>query len=174
MTSQSYLCRINDIPVFSSKFLVLTLFSSVQFSHSVMSNSLWPYGLQHARLPCPSPAPRVCSNSCPLSQWCHPTISSSIIPFSCLQSSPVSGSFSNSRLFASGGQSIGTSASVLSLNIQDWFSLGLTGLIFLQFKGVSRVFSNSQFKRFNSSVHSLLYGPAFTSLHDYWKNHSFD
>ena len=99
-------------------------------------------------------------------QLCH--------PFSCLQSSPVSGSFSNSRLFASGGQSIGTSASVLSLNIQDWFSLGLTGLIFLQFKGVSRVFSNSQFKRFNSSVHSLLYGPAFTSLHDYWKNHSFD
>ena len=93
---------------------------SVQFSHSVVSNSLWPHGLQHARLPCPSPAPRVCSQSCPLSQWCHPTISSSVIPFfSCLQSFPASGSFQMSQLFASGGQSFGISAStsVLPMNI---------------------------------------------------------
>ena len=104
----------------------------VQFSHSVMSDSLWCYGLQHARPPCPSPTPRLYSNSCPLSQWCHPTISSSVVPFSsCLQSFPVSGSFQMSQFFASGGQSIGVSASasVLPMNIQDWFPLGWTGLI---------------------------------------------
>ena len=108
--------------------------------------SLWPYGLQHARLPCPSPSPRVCSNSCPLSQWYYLTISSSVIPFSsCLQSYPVSGSFLMSWLFASGGQSIGASASalVLPMNIQDWFPFGLTGLISLQSKRLSRVFSNT-------------------------------
>ena len=116
------------------------------FSHSVVSNSLWPYGLQHARLPCPSPSPRACSNSCPLRQWCHPTISSSVIPFSsCLQSSPASGSFQMSQLFASGGQSIGVwaSTSVFPMNIQDWFPLGWTGWISLQSKGLSRVFSNT-------------------------------
>ena len=118
---------------------------SVQFSRSVMSNSLRPHGLQHARPPCPSPTPEVYSNSCPSSWWCHPTISSSVIPFSPLQSFPESGSFQMSQFFASGGQSIGisASASVLPMNIQDWFSLGLTGWISLQSKGLSRVFSNT-------------------------------
>ena len=117
---------------------------SVQFSCSVVSNSLRHHGLQHARLPCPLLTPRACSNSCPSSQWCHPTISSSVVPFSsCPQSFPASGSFQMSQLFTSGGQSIGASASVLPMNIQDWFSLQLTGLISLQSKGLSRVFSNT-------------------------------
>ena len=119
---------------------------SVQFSHSVVSNSLQPYELQHARPPCPSPTPRVYSNSCPLSQWCHPTISSSVVPFSsCPQSFLTSGSFQMSQLFAWGGQSIGVSAStsVLPMNTQDWFPLGWTGWISLQSKGLSRVFSNT-------------------------------
>ena len=119
---------------------------SIQFSHSVMSNSLWPYGLQHARLPCPSPTPRACSNSCPLSWWYHPTTSFSVVPFSsCLPSFPKSRSFPMSQFFASGGQSIGVSVSapVLPMNIQDWFPLGLTGLISLQSKGISRVFSST-------------------------------
>ena len=104
------------------------------------------HGLQHGRPPCPSPTPGVYSNSCPLSQWCHPTISSSVVPFSsCLQSFPASGSFQMSQLFASGGQSIGVSASasVLPMNIPDWFPLGWTGGISLQSKGLSRVFSNT-------------------------------
>ena len=119
-------------------------FSSVQFSRSVVSDSLQPHGLQHARLPCLSPTSGACSNSHPSSRWCHPTISSSVIHFSCLQSFPVSGSFPVSQFFTSSGQSIGvsTSASVLPMNIQDLFSLGLTGLI-LQSKGLSRVFSNT-------------------------------
>ena len=119
--------------------------SSVQFSHSVMSDALRPYGLQHTRLPCPSPTPRVYSNSCPLSWWCHPTISSSVVPFSCLQSFPASGSYQMSQLFASGGQNIGLSAStsVLPMNTQDWFPLGWTGWISLQSKGLSRVFFNT-------------------------------
>ena len=120
--------------------------SSVQFSCSVMSNSLWPHGLQHTTPPCLSPTPVVYSNSCPLSQWCHPTISSSVIPFSsCLQSFPASGSFQMSQFFISGGQRIGvsSSASVLPMNIQDWFPLGFTGWNSLQSKGLSRVFSNS-------------------------------
>ena len=103
---------------------------SVQFSISVMSNSLWPHGLQHARLPCPPPTPEACLNPCPSRKWCHPTISSSVIPFSsCPQSFPASGSFQMGQLFASGGQSIGVSASasVLPINIQDWFPLGLNG-----------------------------------------------
>ena len=119
---------------------------SFQFSHSVMSNSLRPHGLQHARLSCPSPIPRAYSNSCPLSWWCQPTTtSSSIIPFSsCPQSFPASGSFPMSQLFPSGGQSIevSASASVLPMNIQDGFPLGLTDLISLQSKGLWRVFSN--------------------------------
>ena len=131
-----------------TKYRIISVFygNSVQFSHSVMSNSLWPHGLQHTRPPCLSPTPRPCSNSCPLSQWCHPSISSSVIPFSsCLQSFPASGSFPVSHLFASGGQSIGVpaSASVLSMNIQDWFPLGWTGWISLQPRGLSRVFSNT-------------------------------
>ena len=102
----------------------------VQLSHSVMSDSFWPHGLQHARLPCLSPTPGACWKSCPSSRWCHPIISSSLIPFSsCLQFFPASGSFPVNQFFASGGQSIGASASVLPMNIQDWFILGLTGLI---------------------------------------------
>ena len=118
---------------------------SVHFS-SVLSDSLWPHGLQHTGLPCPSLVPGVCSNSCPLSQWCHPTISSSVVPFSShLQSFPASGSFKMSQLFTSGGQSIriSASASVLPMNIQHWFPLEWTGWISLQSKGVSRVFSNT-------------------------------
>ena len=124
---------------------------SVQFSHSVMSDSLRPHGVQHARLPCPSPTPGIYSNSCPLSWWYHPTISSSVTPFSsCLQSFPTSGSFQMSQLFALGGQSIGVSASasVLPMNIQDWFPLGWTGWIFLQSKGLSRVFSNTTVQKY--------------------------
>ena len=121
-------------------------FSSVQFSLSVVSDSLWPQGLQNARSPCPSPTPEAYAKSCPLSQWCHPTISSSVIPFSSrLQSFPTSGSFPMSQFFISGGQSIGVSASAsfLAMNIQDWFPLGWTPWISLQSKGLSRVFSNT-------------------------------
>ena len=120
-------------------------FSSVQFSRSVVSDSLRPHGLQHTRPPCPSPAPRVYPNLCPLSRWCHPAISSSAVPFSfCLQSFPASGSIQISQLFTSGGQRIGVSAStsVPSMNTQDWSPLGWTGWISLQSKGFSRVFSN--------------------------------
>ena len=216
------------------------------FSSSVMSSSSGPHELQHARLPCPSPSPTVCSNTCPLSQWCHPTISSSVVPFSsCHQSFPASGSFPVNWLFASGGQRIRASASVLSVNIQGWFHLGLTSLILLS-KGFWRVFSSTtvwkdpffgtqpsfyfpgasvgrvclQCKRprFHTWMgripwrrkwpptpvfllgeshgqteepgglqsmgsqrvkhdrvtytFSLLYGPALTSIHDYWKNHT--
>ena len=121
-------------------------FCSIQFSCSVLSDSLWPHGLQHARPPCPSPTPRVHPNACPLSQWCHPTISSSVVPFSCcLQSFPATGSFQMSQLFASGGQRIGVSAStsVLPMNTEAWSPLGWTGCISLQSKGFSRVFSNT-------------------------------
>ena len=120
--------------------------SSIQFSHLVMSNSLWPHVLQHTRLPCPSPTPGIYSNSCPLSQWCHPPTSSSVIPFSsCIQSFPASGSFPMSQFFALGGKSIVASAlaSVLPMNIHCWFPLRLTGLITLQSKGLSRIFSNT-------------------------------
>ena len=124
--------------------------SSVQFSCSVVSNSLWPHGLQHARLPCPSPAPGVYSNSCPLSWWCQPNTSFSVVPFSsCHQSFPASGSFPMSQFFASGGQSIGVSALApfLPMNIQDWFPLGWTGWVSLQSKGLSRVFSNTMVQK---------------------------
>ena len=117
--------------------------SASQFSCSVVSDSLQPHELQHARHPCPSPTPRACPDSCPSSRWCHPTISSSVVPFSShLQSFPASGSFLMSH-FSSGGQSIGVSASVLPMNIQDWFPLGWTGWISLQSEGPSRVFSNT-------------------------------
>ena len=120
--------------------------SSVQFSHLVVSNSLQPHEPQHARPPCPSPTPRVYPNSCPLSLWCQPTISSSVIPFSsCPQSFPASGSFLVSQFFTSDGQIIGSFSFgiVLPMNIQDWFPLGLVGLISMQFKGLSRAFSNT-------------------------------
>jgi len=151
-------------------------FSSVQFSRSVVSNSLRPHGLQHTRPPCPSPTPRAYSNSCPLSQWCHPTISSSVVPFSShLQYFPASGSFLMSQFFTSGRQSIGvsTSASFLPMNIQTWFPLGWTGWISLQSKGLSRVFPNITFQKHQ------LFGPQIsffivTCIYDYRKNHSFD
>ena len=110
--------------------------------------TLWPHGLQHARLPCPSLSPWVCSDSCPLSQWVHPTISSSVVPFSCRQSFPASGSFPVSRLVTSGGQSIvaSTSTSVLPMNIQDWFPLGLTG--WMSLLGFSRVFSSTRVPKY--------------------------
>ena len=117
----------------------LPFISSVQFSRSVMSDSLWPHGLQHARPPCSSRTPRVHPNSCPLSQWCHPTISSSVVPFSsCLQSLPASGPFKMSQLFPSGGQSTGLSAPtlVLPMNTRDWSPLGWIGFISLQSKGL--------------------------------------
>ena len=146
-------------------------FSLVLFGLSVMSDSLRPHGRQHTRLPCPSPTPGACSNSCPSIRWCHPTISSSVVPF-CLQSLPASGSFSGCQFFASGGENIGvsTSASLHPMNIQDWFPLGLTGLISLPSKGLSESSPTPQFKIINSSVLNFLY----TSIHDYWKNHSFD
>ena len=122
--------------------------SSVQFSSLVVSKSLWPHGMQLTRLPCPSPTPGVYSNSFPLSQWCHPTISSSVIPFSsCLQSFPATGSFQIDQFFALSGQSIGVSTSVLSMNTQNWFPLGWTGWISLHSKGLSRVFSKTTVKK---------------------------
>ena len=123
---------------------------SVQFSGSVLCNSLQPHRLQHARLPCPSPTPGAYSNACPSSRWCHPTISFSVIPFSFhLQSFPASRSFPKSHFFASGGQSFGVSASasVLPVSIQDWFPLGLTGWISLLSVGLSRVFSNTTLQK---------------------------
>ena len=120
--------------------------ASVQFSRSVVSDSLWPHKLQHARPPCPSPLPRIHPNPCPSYRWCHPAISSSVVPFcSCSQSSPASGSLPMSQLFAWGGQSIGVSAStsVLPMNTHDWSPLGWSGWISLQSKGLSRVFSNT-------------------------------
>ena len=132
--------------IFLKNFIVSILkFDILQFSRSVMSNSLWPYEPQQARPPCPSPTLRVYPNSCPLSQWCHPTISSSVVPFLCPQSFPASGSFQMRQLFTSGGQSIGVlaSKSVLPMNTQDWYPLGWTGWISLQSKGLSRVFSNT-------------------------------
>ena len=140
-------CIIIDIYLYTYIWVcVCVCVCMFQFSRSVVSDSLWPHEPQHTRSPCPSPITRDYSNSCPLSQWCHPTISSSVVPFSsCLQSFPASGSFQMSRLSASGGQSIGVSASasVLPMNIQDWFSLEWTGWIYLQSKGLSRVFSNT-------------------------------
>ena len=141
-----------------------------------MYNSLQPHGLQHARLPYPSPSPRLRSNSCPLSPWCHSNISSSLVPFSsCLQSFPASGSFPVNQLFTSGGQSIAASASasVLPMNIQGWFPLGLTGLIFLQSRGLSRVFNTRVWKhQLFRTLPSVC--PALTSVHDSWKDHSLD
>ena len=146
------------------------------FSHSVVSDSLRPHELQHTRPPCPSPTPRVYPKSCPLSWWCHPTISSSVVPFSsCLQSFPASGSFPMSQLFASGGQSSGASASasVLPMSIQDWFPLGWTGWISCSPRDSQESFPTPQFKSINSSALSFLYSPTLTSIHNYWKNHNF-
>ena len=146
------------------------------FSCSVIFDSLWLYGLQHARLPCLSPFPRACSDSCPLSRWCHPTVLSSVAPFSsCLLYFPTSGSFPVSQLFASSGQTIGVSASssVLPMNIQDWFPLGLTGLILLS-KGLSRAFSNTTVQKHQFFGAQLSLCPTLTSIPDYWKKYSFE
>ena len=145
------------------------IFSLVQFSHSVMSDSLQPHGLQHARLPCSSPTPGACLNSCPSSRWCHPTISSSVIPFSSrLQSFPTSGSFPISPFFPSDSQSIRVqlSASVLPMNIQDWSPCSP--------RDSQESSPTPQFKSINSSVLRFLYSPTITSIHNYWKNHSFN
>ena len=144
---------------------------------SVVSNSLWPHGLQHTRPPCPSPAPRVDSSSCPLSWWCHQTISSSVVPFSShLQSLPASRFFQISQFFSSGGQSIGVSAStsVHPMNTKDWFPLGWTGWISCSPRDSQESFPTPPLKSINSSVLNFLYSPTLTSIHDYWKNHSLD
>ena len=151
-------------------------FISNQFSCSVVSNSLRSNGLQHARLPCPSPAPRAYSNSCPSSWWCHPTISSSIVPFSCLQSFLASGSFAMSQFFASGGQYWSFSFSISPSNEcsgltsfrMDWLDL------FAVQGTLKSLLKHHSFKSINSSALSFLYSPTVTSVHDYWKNHSFD
>ena len=140
-----------------------------------MSDSLWSYELHHARLPCPSPSPRVCSNSCPLSQWWRPTIPSSVTTFSsCPQSFPASGPFPVTWLFASGGPSIEALAlaSVLPVNVQGCFPLRSTGLISL--KDFQQSSLAPQFESINCSVLSLLCGSTLTSMHGYWKSHSFD
>ena len=142
---------------------------SVQFSRSVVSNSLQPHESQHARPPCPSPIPGVYSNSCPLSRWCHPAISSSVVPFSsCPQSLPASGSFPMSQLFTWGGQSIGVSASasVLPVNTQDWSPCCP--------RDSQESSPTPQFKSINFSALSFLHSPTLTSIHDHWKNHSLD
>ena len=143
---------------------------SVQFSHSVMSDSLQPHGLQHTRLPCPSPAPGSCSNACPSSRWCHTTFSSSIVLFSsCLQPFPVIGSFIMNKFFTSVGQSIGGSASalVLPMNIQDLFPLAWTGWISLQSKRLSRVLSNTTVSWKPSILHhSPFFMVQLSSRHD--------
>ena len=151
-------------------------FCSIQ--SSVMSDSLHPHGLQHTRLLCPSPTSRAYSNSCSLSWWCHPTISSSVGRFSHLQSFPASGSFQMSQFFASGAQRFGVgvsaSASVLPMKIQDWFLLRWTGWISLQSKGLSRVFSNTTVQKHQFFSAQLSYSPILIPLHDYWKNQCFD
>ena len=174
-------------PKFQIPFIWLKYQDSWHFPRQIFKNfvavvqspsHVWFFNIpwHHARPPCPPLSPRVCSHSCPLSNWCYLTISSSVAPFSfCLQSSPASGSFPVSWLSASDGQSIGASglASVLPMNIQGWFPLGLTGLISLLSKGLKSLLQH-HFKRISSLVFSLLYGPTLTSIHDYWKNHSFD
>ena len=138
--------------------------------------TVWPHEPQHARPPCPSPTPGVHPNLCSLSRWCHPTSSSSVVPFSsCSQSFPASGSFQISQLFPSGGQSIGVSAStsVLPMNTQDRSPLGWTGWI-LQSKDSQESSPTPQFKSINSSVLSFLHSPTLTSIYNHWKNHSFD
>ena len=140
-----------------------------------MSDFLWPHGLQHTRPPCPSLTPGIYSNSCPLSRWCHLTISFSVVPFSHLQSFPASGSFQMSEFFTSSGQSIGVSASasILPMNTQDLSPLGGTGWISLQSKELSRVFPNTTVQK-HKFFGAQLYSSTLTFIHDYWTNHSFD
>ena len=144
-----------------------------------MSNSLWPHGLQNSMPLYPLPCPGVCSTSCPLRWWCHPTLSSCVIPFSsCLQCFPASGLFVCFFQWVAFLHQLSKywsfSLSISASNIQGWFPLGLTGLISLQSKGLSRVFSKTMVWKRSSSAFSLLYGPTLISVHGYWKNHSFD
>ena len=156
----SLFCLLSLCPLpllFSLLCTLVSLLITTQSVSSVVSSSLRPHGLQHTRFPCPSPTPEACSNSCPWNRWCHPTITCFDIPFSsCLQSFPISGSFPMSQFIASGGQSIRASAStsVLPMNVQDWFPLGLTDFISLQFKGLSKFFSNT-----NSSPSHQFFSP---------------
>ena len=155
------------------------MFYTFQFSSVTQSCLTFcdPHGLQHTRPPCPSPTPGACSNPCLSNWWCHPTISSSVVPFSSsLQSFPASGSFPMSQFLAWGSQSIGVtaSASVLPMNTQDWSPLEWTGWISLQSKGLSRVFSNTTVQNISSSALGFLYSPTRTSIHDHRKNHSLD
>ena len=155
----------------------ITKYGSIHFRCSMVSSSLQPHRPQHARLPYPSPTPEAYSNSCPLGRWCHATSSSSVVPLSsCLQSFSASASFPISQLIASGNKNIevSDSASVLTMNIQDWFPLGLTGLLPLQFNGLSRVFSKSIVQKHHFFRAQLFYSPNLTSIHDYWKKLSFD
>ena len=153
------------------KWIMLSL-----FSRSVMSDSLRPHELQHARPPCPSPTPGVHSNLRPLSWWCHPAISSSVIPFSCPQSLSASESFPMSQLFAWGGQSIGVSAlaSVLPMNTQDWSPLEWAGWMPFSPRDSQESSPTPQFKSINSQNLSFLHSPTLTSIHDHWKKHSLD
>ena len=168
---------LHDNKIWKKSYESQRFCQSVHFSHSVVSDSLQPHESQHARPPCPSPTPRVHSDSRPLSRWCHPAISSSVIPFSsCPQSLPASDSFPISQLFAWGGQSTGVSAlaSLPWKKSQGWSPSEWTGWISLQSKGLSRVFPTPQFKSISSSVLSFLHSPTLTSIHDHWKNHSLD
>ena len=141
-------------------------------SCQVVSDSLQPHGLQHARLSCPLLSLEVWSNSCTLSQWCHSTVSSSVASFLCLQSFPASGSFPMSQLFTSASQSIG--ASVLPMNIEGWFPLGWTGSVSWQSKDSQESSPTPQFNSMHSLALSLLYGPAVIAVYDYWNNHNFN
>ena len=161
---------------FSFFLILICILLLLLFRFSVLSESLQPHGLQHIRLPYPSPSPRACSNSCPLSYWCHPVKASSAIPFSsCPQSFPASGSFPMSQFFISGGQSIRASAlvSVLPMNNQDWFLLGLIGLMSLLSKGLSRVFSRTKVQRHQFGAQPSLWSKSH--IHTWLlENHSFD
>ena len=155
---------------------ILHQFSSVQLFGRVQSDSLQPHGLQHVRLPCPSPTPEVHSNSCSLSRWCRPAISFSVVSSSHLQSFLAAGSFPMSEFFTLSGQSTGVSASAsaLPMNIQDWFPLGLTVVSPCSPRDSQESSPTPQFKSINCSVLSFLYSPTPTSKHDHWKNPSFD
>ena len=174
MCCSSWGCSVGHL--LSAYCYCMPFLSSVQFSPSVLSDSLQPHGLQHARSPCPSPTPRVYSNSCPLSRWCHPTISSSGVSSSCLQSFSASGSFQMSQFFESAGQSIRVSAStsVLPMNTQDWSPLGWLVGSPCSPRDSQESSPTPQFKSINSLAFNLHYGPTLASIHGYWKNHSFN
>ena len=171
LLSQS-LCWYSSVTIFITVPVLLFCVAVQSLSHV----SLWPRGLQHARLPCPSPSPGACSNSCPLSQWCHPTIWFSVLPFSCLQPFPAPGSFPMSWLFPSEPKDWSFSFSINPSNEHSGLIFfRIIGLFYLLSKGLSQESSPTpQFKSINSLRLSLLYGPTLTSIHDYWKNHSFD